>query len=418
MKFIKIIIFFLIIFVGFIGYYFVIEKTTPPKTTSNNNIIGPQSDYKENQDDKDTLVETNNLLLNKVAELGKKVEKLEGIKEQDNEYEVIGENKKDNLDTVKKAVVNKGKELVNNIIEKVNNKLPNYGVNPTDKFTQEVGNNFQQKQGSDTALTWQKTIKSKNQKNLTTTHQEGGSVNQTDKNTIIPRYTIPSNSILGGVLTTALLGRIPVNGQVTDPYRFSMQINDQSLFANFHSNNELKGMTLSGTASGDLLLSCVKATIDSITFIFKDGTISETKAIDIATLTDDYGYPCITGRLITNAPTHLSLGALFGGLTEAAKSRAQAEQTTVASSNGSSVSNVTGNADKFATLNAISGGVGSVQKWVSDRAKSSFDVIYVPLGKSVKLFVQTSVNIDYDKKGRKLVNHISQTQGGNNDELD
>jgi hypothetical protein len=61
-----------------------------------------------------------------------------------------------------------------------------------------------------------------------------------DEATLKPVYTIPTNSILSGRLITGLVGRIPLDGQVTDPFRFSIKIINKSFYANRHASNVLQ----------------------------------------------------------------------------------------------------------------------------------------------------------------------------------
>lgn len=57
---------------------------------------------------------------------------------------------------------------------------------------------------------------------------------------------------------TALLGRVPVNGTVTDPYPFKVLIGKDNLTANGIELPDVEGAVVSGTASGDWTLSCVR----------------------------------------------------------------------------------------------------------------------------------------------------------------
>lgn len=57
---------------------------------------------------------------------------------------------------------------------------------------------------------------------------------------------------------TALLGRVPINGTVTDPYPFKVLIGRDNLTANGIDLPDVEGAIVSGTASGDRTLSCVR----------------------------------------------------------------------------------------------------------------------------------------------------------------
>ncbi len=89
-----------------------------------------------------------------------------------------------------------------------------------------------------------------------------------------PVYTLPENSTLvGSRAMTALLGRVPINGTVTDPYPFKVLIGKDNLTANGIELPDVEGAIVSGTASGDWTLSCVRGQVNSITFVFSDGTV-------------------------------------------------------------------------------------------------------------------------------------------------
>lgn len=89
-----------------------------------------------------------------------------------------------------------------------------------------------------------------------------------------PVYTLPENAtLMGSQAMTALLGRVPIEGKVTDPYPFKILIGKENLTANGIELPDVEGAVVSGTATGDWVLSCVRGDIHSITFVFKDGSI-------------------------------------------------------------------------------------------------------------------------------------------------
>src|SRR3990167_8084630 len=132
-----------------------------------------------------------------------------------------------------------------------------------------------------------------------------------------PVYTIPENAtLLGSVAMTALIGRVPVDGTVNDPYPFKVLVGPENLTANGIDLPEVAGAVMSGTASGDWTLSCVRGQVESITFVFTDGTIRTVPQPQAVTsrnastppssntdkirgrpgdLSDPYGIPCIAG---------------------------------------------------------------------------------------------------------------------------
>jgi hypothetical protein len=236
---------------------------------------------------------------------------------------------------------------------------------------------------------------------------------------LIPYYTIPANGTsVRDKLMTALVGRIPIKGVVTDPYPFKIGISDDNLAANGLRIPHLLQMIVSGYCEGDLNLASVRGWITSLTFVFDDGTISSTtsndndignytKANSLGYLSDKYGNPFIRGKLITNAPAYLSGSVAIDAGVGAANAYSQSQTTNSNSLLGSS-STVTGSQGKFVAGQAMSSAANGVQQWWHDREEQSFDAIYVAPADDKGTFVEIAVNfakeihIDYDPKGRKL----------------
>ena len=116
---------------------------------------------------------------------------------------------------------------------------------------------------------------------------------------------------------TALVGRVPVQGEVRDPMPFKVITGADNLAANGLRVPGVQGMVWSGTAIGDWTLSCVTGRLDSVTFVFEDGTIRTISGDDQSTpgggaekplgwISDAQGIPCITGERKTNAPAFLT----------------------------------------------------------------------------------------------------------------
>ncbi|EJP1400819.1 conjugative transfer ATPase [Salmonella enterica] len=131
-----------------------------------------------------------------------------------------------------------------------------------------------------------------------------------------PVYTLPQNStLIGSVAMTALLGRIPLNGSVTDPYPFKVLIGRDNLTANGIELPDIEGAVISGSATGDWTLSCVRGSLTSITFVFRDGTVRTLPAEgdktgtgtegNIGWLSDPHGLPCIPGERKSNAAEYI-----------------------------------------------------------------------------------------------------------------
>lgn len=239
-----------------------------------------------------------------------------------------------------------------------------------------------------------------------------------------PYYTLPENSTLAGVTAmTSIIGRVPINGRVTDPMQFKALIGRDNLAANgWELPEDLAGMVVTGIAIGDMALSCSEGKVRSITFVFNDGAIrtvssrrgaaaasssSNSAAADLGFISDLHGNPCIQGKFVTNAPAYLTdiLGAKSLGI--AAEALAQA-QTTVTNRGDSSQTSVTGNAGQFALGRMGSAATDELTRWLTERLKSSFDAVVTPAGAQLVVHLDREVAIDKPANPRKIV-HRTQT---------
>lgn len=236
-----------------------------------------------------------------------------------------------------------------------------------------------------------------------------------DEKPPVPIYTLPENStLIGSVAMTALLGRVPIDGVVNDPYPFKVLVGKENLTANGMMLPNVEGAILSGTASGDWTLSCVRGKVTSITLVFNDGRVrtlpqgrqSNNNSDGIGWISDPYGVPCVPGDRKTNAPEYLTSNFLLGGVAAAADAYAQSQTTTVV--DGSSVVGaVTGDQGKYLMGQAIGAGLKDTAEWLRKRYGQTFDAIYVPPGQAVAIHLTKSIEIDYEPNGRK-VNYLQQ----------
>lgn len=242
-----------------------------------------------------------------------------------------------------------------------------------------------------------------------------GKDNEADQGT--PVYTVPKNSTLvGSVAMTALLGRVPINGTVQDPYPFKVVIGPKNLTANGIQLPELKGAIVSGTATGDWTLSCVRGKVKSITFIFQDGRVrtvpkSDTPGAsgnggggdddDIGYLSNPAGVPCVAGTRKTNARSFILTDLLLSAGAAGANAYSGGETTTSVTGLGTTTG-VTGNVGKYIAGSAASSGLNEVRDWIQKRFGQTFDAIYVPPGQRVAVNIDKQLPIDYEHQGRKV----------------
>ena len=226
-------------------------------------------------------------------------------------------------------------------------------------------------------------------------------------------YTIPpTTTLLNATALTALVGRIPVRGQIQDPWRFKIIVGHDNLAANGHRIPQLAGMIWVGTARGDLALSCVSGNLDTATFIFLDGSIQTTRnrsnTLDskggLGWISDEFGNPCISGELKSNALQYLAQSTIVDTTKATADALANAQtESRFDPRTGETNSAVVGNIDKFVAGTAVEESLTGVSQWLSDRQLSSFDAIYVPAGQKVAIHVEEPINIDYVPTARKII---------------
>jgi len=241
-----------------------------------------------------------------------------------------------------------------------------------------------------------------------------------------PVYTVPRNAtLIGATAMTALVGR--VQGQVRDPMPFKVITGADNLAANGLTVPGVQGMVWSGTAVGDWTLSCVSGRLESVTFVFDDGTIRTLSADDrqgqgggankpLGWISDDRGIPCVSGERKSNAPAFLSqrIGAM--ALQAAAQAAAAAETTATVNEAGSASSSVTGNSGAY-VLGTLAGGSDELAKWLLERQAQSFDAVFVPAGTTLALHVDRELAIDLDPNGRRL-SHANALSGARPGGLD
>ena len=249
-----------------------------------------------------------------------------------------------------------------------------------------------------------------------------------------PRFTVPRNAtLIGSTAMTALIGKVPFKDSISDPFPFKVIVGQDNLAANGIDIPGLDGMVFSGHTSGDWTLGCVRGNVNSVTFVFDDGTIrtlsggsqgiSGAGANDASTsannmlgygqanaqsqnnalgwISDKRGIPCVSGQRISNAADYLAGRITARAAESAAKAFAQANVTQSVTPLGGVFSAITGNAAQYAGLNALAGGSSEISEYLKERAAQSFDVVYVDTGVELAIHIDRELSIDYDPTGRK-----------------
>ncbi|QLF92098.1 TIGR03752 family integrating conjugative element protein [Pseudomonas sp. ABC1] len=231
-------------------------------------------------------------------------------------------------------------------------------------------------------------------------------------------YTVPTNStLMGSVAMTALIGRVPIDGTVNDPYPFKVLVGPDNLTANGIDIPDVAGAVFSGTASGDWTLSCVRGQVRSITFVFHDGTVrtipedrdgnqqnnqQQGQQGGLGWISDPHGIPCVSGERRSNAQQYLGTQALITAAGAGAASLIDSDsgQMSYVGSDGSIGSvGISGNE---AMGRILAGGVRDMSDWVNKLYSQAFAAVYVQPGAKVAVHLEKSLAIDYDPEGRKV----------------
>ncbi|MGV8399270.1 TIGR03752 family integrating conjugative element protein [Pseudomonas aeruginosa] len=242
-----------------------------------------------------------------------------------------------------------------------------------------------------------------------------------------PVYTVPSNStLMGSIAMTALIGRVPVDGTVNDPFPFKVLIGPDNLTANGIDLPDVAGAVVSGTASGDWTLSCVRGSIRSMTFIFRDGTVRTVPGTgrndrdeddtgntegasgvttdgSLGWISDPHGIPCVSGERRSNAQQYLGTQALITAAGAGAASLIKSDNGNVAMVAGSNGQlGTVGISGNEAMGRILAGGVQEMSQWVNKLYGQAFAAVYVQPGAKVAVHLERPINIDYDPKGRRV----------------
>ena len=233
-------------------------------------------------------------------------------------------------------------------------------------------------------------------------------------------YTVPSNStLMGSIAMTALIGRVPIDGTVNDPYPFKVVIGPDNLTANGIDLPDVAGAVVSGTASGDWTLSCVRGQIRSITFVFEDGTIrtlpeetgrnsgSNTRSDGsiqggLGWISDPYGIPCVTGERRSNAQQYLGTQALITAAGAGAASLIDSDSGRMSYVNSDGSIGTVGITGNEAMGRILAGGVQEMSQWVNKLYGQAFAAVYVEPGAQVAVHIEQPLTIDYDPRGRRV----------------
>ena len=225
-----------------------------------------------------------------------------------------------------------------------------------------------------------------------------------------PVYTLPPTTIIEARALTALVGRVPIDGRIETPWRFKLISTARNMTSRRFQVPDLEGVIWSGVAYGDYTLSCVSGTIDTVSYVFADGTVHHHRtpsnpddiSAGIGWISDTQGNPCVPGEFKTNAPGVIRNLATAGALEGLARGYAEAQTRRTTDNDGQTSVSVTGDANDYALANAASDAVSESSRWLNRRLSDSFDAVYVPPGTGLIIHLEQQVELNRDDAGRRL----------------
>ncbi|MBF5004177.1 TIGR03752 family integrating conjugative element protein [Diaphorobacter caeni] len=232
-------------------------------------------------------------------------------------------------------------------------------------------------------------------------------------------YTVPTNStLMGSVAMTALIGRVPIDGTVNDPYPFKVLVGPDNLTANGIDIPDVAGAVFSGTASGDWTLSCVRGQVRSITFVFHDGTIrtipedsegnqqnsqqQNSHSGGLGWISDPYGIPCVSGERRSNAQQYLGSQALITAAGAGVASLIESDSGRMSYVGSDGTIGTVGISGQEAVGQILAGGVRDMSNWVNKLYGQAFAAVYVQPGAKIAVHLEKPLAIDFDPEGRKV----------------
>ncbi len=246
------------------------------------------------------------------------------------------------------------------------------------------------------------------------------SSNKKKRKAPVPMYTIPQNATLfNNASMTALLGIVPVNGQILDPVRFKIITGSENIATNgLYLPPGIKNIIWSGIALGNREMSCTYGQLNSVTFTFEDGRVttinSQTDAGQdrlggrmLGYITTKSGNPCISGELISNASQYLEDRMWASGFASAGQAFSNTQKDVNTTANGTVIESFNGNTADYILGNTLSGSLEELVQYLRNRQAQAIDIVYVPNGQEFVVHVEKEIKIDYDPNGR-MIDHANQ----------
>lgn len=228
-------------------------------------------------------------------------------------------------------------------------------------------------------------------------------VNETGK---VPVATIPENSpLLSSTTLSTLIGRIPKNGQVFEPYNFYILTGMDNWTSQLHQIPFLEKAIWRGVATGDKDLECVRGELISVTFVFTDGTVQTvtgSKDTPLAEIVTQTGSNCVPGTYVSNTAKYIALLGIGGGIAGQGEAIAKSETINNFTTSGNVISSIEGDAGNYFIGKSVSEGARQASRIIENEYNNSFASVVKASGVPINLMALQQIDIDYDLTGRKV----------------
>ncbi|MBC6414487.1 MAG: hypothetical protein GDA45_06370 [Chromatiales bacterium] len=214
---------------------------------------------------------------------------------------------------------------------------------------------------------------------------------------------IPPATIIRGVTLTAAIGRLPVRGQLNEPWPIKVISTMEGYAANGYTVDAAQ-MIWDGKAFGDANFECVRVVLTRVTSVLPSAVVSYVEASDtdkgLGYLSDSYGQPCLKGKLVSNAAKQMTAEAILGIAQGIGEGYADTQRTRTVSPEGNTVESITGEEVRVLIGQGFAKSVGNVRNYLASRY-DVWDAIYVPPEQQVVINVDQPLEFIYDP-GQKL----------------
>ena len=229
-------------------------------------------------------------------------------------------------------------------------------------------------------------------------------------------HTIPPATVIQGVTLTAAIGRLPVRGQLNEPWPVKVISTIEGYAPNGYAVDTAQ-MIWDGKAFGDANFECVRVILTRVTSVLPGKVVSFVEASDnekgLGYLSDAYGHPCLKGKLISNAAKQMTAEAILGIAQGIGEGYADTQRTRTVSPEGNTIESVTGEEVRVLIGQGFSKSVNNVRNYLASRY-DVWDAIYVPPEQEVVINVDQPLEFVYDQNKKLYDVSVFAFKIGNN----